>query len=688
MKFMDILLRKPSPDPKVNKAFSVASTVLTAAAIAYISYFFSFPIPVAAVSAVSVVALLFVLKPHKLLSTPLTFHLIGVLLSAYLTMRFLSFVKSSGVKSVFISISIFLGLLFLSELVLYILVSLLMDEPHPKRFFKSFVSVFALLFTMLVYIPSETFFNNFKDFDFCYVDFAPYFFIVALVISILAALVMCEITEKLYHVFCCVFCGLLLGVYCQCTFMNKDLSAVIGEKMDWAALKTRSIINAFIWIGLMILPFVIRFVCKHIKALGSTVRENSVVFVSGFIGAMQLLSIVIMMFTTQASLYHSSKYMLTAQEQFVVSKNKNVITFIIDMADQKFFEKALDENPEKFECLKDFTCYTNTCMVYDSTALSIPQMLSGTTKLPEDNLDKWLSETWSEDPCKSFYSRLHENNYKVNVFGNFAHSYDVFKDSFDNVDVVEPSDIKVNRYDLLSDVDQMSLYRWMPLGLKKHFEPDQSIGNRAVMINDQCIMDNKEYLSKLDLKTSDDDKNYFIVEHLNGTHMIEKHIADETNDCLDILNKYIAQLKTLGVYDDSVIIITADHGEHYAFDDMPIWYIKPAGAHGTETQTCSAPIWHTDYVATCLDTAGLLQDGEEELFGRSIYQIDENEQRQRLVFQRSQFSYTGKVNFKRYSEASHPGALFGYYFTGTKEDLVKHEENDPPDVLIELDSPY
>ena len=121
---------------------------------------------------------------------------------------------------------------------------------------------------------------------------------------------------------------------------------------------------------------------------------------------------------------------------------------------------------------------------------------------------------------------------------------------------------------------------------------------------------------------------------------------------------------------------------------MPIWYIKPAGAHGTETQTCSAPIWHTDYVATCLDTAGLLQDGEEELFGRSIYQIDENEQRQRLVFQRSQFSYTGKVNFKRYSEASHPGALFGYYFTGTKEDLVKHEENDPPDVLIELDSPY
>ncbi|MBP0974999.1 MAG: hypothetical protein J6P20_02940, partial [Oscillospiraceae bacterium] len=89
--------------------------------------------------------------------------------------------------------------------------------------------------------------------------------------------------------------------------------------------------------------------------------------------------------------------------------------------------------------------------------------------------------------------------------------------------------------------------------------------------------------------------------------------------------------------------------------------------------------------ATVLAAAGLSEEGDEAIFGRSIFAIPEDEQRTRLVFQRKPFSNIDKIEWKRYSANSYAGTLFGYYFTGTKDDLAQHELNDPPDLVLETD---
>ena len=83
----------------------------------------------------------------------------------------------------------------------------------------------------------------------------------------------------------------------------------------------------------------------------------------------------------------------------------------------------------------------------------------------------------------------------------------------------------------------------------------------------------------------DKNSNYFIVQHLQGTHLFttdefgynkEDATLEETaKGCMVVMEEYINQLKQLGVYDDATIIITADHGR--ASDSQVIFYIKEAG---------------------------------------------------------------------------------------------------------------
>lgn len=64
-------------------------------------------------------------------------------------------------------------------------------------------------------------------------------------------------------------------------------------------------------------------------------------------------------------------------------------------------------------------------------------------------------------------------------------------------------------------------------------------------------------------------------------------LYQQTAGDLNMITEYIGQLKKLGIYDDTTIIITADHGitgtlEELDYERMPSLFIKPAGTDDTE----------------------------------------------------------------------------------------------------------
>lgn len=685
MKLLSLPLKRVKPSPKNQLVTGIVLGVLFAVSAFCLAYYRDISLVIPAAGCPLLLFPFYKFKLYRLFwENPLLYHLFCLLGGFFIGSQHLGFADSPQIDKMMLTLAGgFFFTLFLLELILGVILKFGMDEPRPKNFLKAFAVSFSLLFTALVYLPSETYLNNYENFNYVYLDFAPYIFIRAMIIALVVSLAACAFKPKPFNVLLCLGTGLTLCLYCQYMFMNSDMPSSLGDPVDWDSLKTKAIINAVIWVVILLVPLAFYLITSRIKALKKNKAvQNAPAAAASLIGGIQLLSLIIMLFTTKAALFGTDQYVFSNKEQFVVSSNKNVITFILDMADKKFFDEAYEEDPEKFEFLHDFTYYTNTAMMYDSTILSIPQMLTGTKDLPKDNgYNEWLQNAWKCDSCEEFYKRLHENNYTVNAYGSFG-NYNYMPGKVDNCEKLDKDDITINSEELYNSVNDMSAFRYLPLALKKDYEPDGHTINDSVERENECIMDNYQYIDSLKLKKSDTDKNYFIVEHLHGSHYADT--AAGTSSSLDLLKKYTDQLKELGVYDDAVIIITADHGQHSAKDNFPIWYIKPANAHNDEMQYSTAPISLTDYLATCLDTAGLKKDGDEELFGRSIYDIKEDEQRERLVFERTKLQFTGTVNGKHWYELTEKGNLFGYYFTGDIDDFVNRIDSGPPDIFIAL----
>ena len=665
--------------------------LLFCASSVFMGIFFEIPMPAVIIEVILLCFLFFRIKlDTKIIKLPVIYHFIALLAFAYLSTAFYHYADGTKLYVIFFSAACGIFFFSLIEIVSSAILSFLSDGAHPESFLKAMAVIFPLLFTVIIYIPSETYFINSKDFLFVFFDFAPYIIIKAVVFTLITSVAACALSSKVFRVFSALTTGLTLCVYCQYIFMNSDLPSFLGTPPDWSSMHAKIVINLVIWILLLLLPLAFILLSGRIKAIsGNKIACNAHVLAGLFIGGIQLISLVTLIITSDRSLSIHEKYMLNNKEQFVVSGNKNVITFILDASDRHYFDDVYEQEPERFDFLNDFTYYNNACMMFDATYLSIPQMLSGAVDPPENDIDTWVNKCWSSERCTSFYSRLHDADYKVNVFGDFSSEYKAYSESFDNCEFQTEDSIKIKHKKLYSELNALSAYRYMPMLLKSSFFGDVEELNRSIEFSNECIMDNKQYLSSLKLGKAKNDKNYFIVEHLNGTHTFSGGtVTERVYDCLDILKEYTDQLKEMGLYDSSVIIITGDHGKHYGKDNVPIWYIKGANEHHDRMQTSSAPIHHTDYLATCIDAAGLKQSGDDDLLGRSIFDIPENEKRKRLVFQRYGFEYEGDIDFKRCVDPGHKGAAYGYYFTGNREDLVKRENAGPPDIVLELNDMY
>jgi len=127
------------------------------------------------------------------------------------------------------------------------------------------------------------------------------------------------------------------------------------------------------------------------------------------------------------------------------------------------------------------------------------------------------------------------------------------------------------------------------------------------------------------------------VYHLFGSHVPYDLTAEATRSitptdavtatkgCFAIVFEYAAQLRELGVYDNTTIIITGDHGlprEGFEQRDrdmqspvLTALLIKPAGAEATAAQSNNAPVNHDNLRPYVLKVAGLdYQDFGQEYF--------------------------------------------------------------------------
>lgn len=288
---------------------------------------------------------------------------------------------------------------------------------------------------------------------------------------------------------------------------------------------------------------------------------------------------------------------LSGGDQFEVSKNKNIITIVLDAADTQYVTELLKSNPSAFEGLKDFTLYTNTCSVFDSTFQSFTQIYSGIETLPIHKVAPWNEEAWGSEKAKGFYERFHKAGYKMNFY----------------------VDANWELRHLIGKADNLA-WSEEPLSERDFYHVNYSFN-----------------LQIDTMKLAEDEYNRFNVYHLWGAHSPTDMdtFTEQMEYLFGIVNHFTDKLKELGVYDNSTIIIMGDHGSHDLYNypnSTPLFMIKEAGKTNDEIKTTSAPIYFADLMSTYLINAEIYNEAtDKELYGSSIYDFNENSVRERTA---------------------------------------------------------
>lgn len=559
-----------------------------------------------------------------------------------------------------------------------------MKKNKASDFFTSMCVVLLPIISYIILGPLEIYCGNRKDFAFKMSDFLFYFILIGVIICVGYSLLLMFLPKKVQGIInTLIFCFGFLS-YIENMFLNTKLSDVNGNPMDWSTIGAYFYVNAVIWGVVLVLIIAASILLK--KYWEKIIRYGAL-----FLVAIQLIAAVSLIVPVAVSSEDKSGLLdlnMSGENQFTVGGDTNIIIFVLDTLGTTQLNEALTEYPDILEGFEDFTFYTNADCHYYCTFPSMTHILTGVEFDFDSESGEWLDNAWSSDRANDFYDELHKLGYTAELFSSDVKyqygSYDNLYGKFDNIVY---SETEVNNKELLYLLGKLSAYRYLPYVLKPYFEVLTLEFSDVVSIigTENVCEDNSSYysiLSEKGLTVSNKNDRMFIIEHLFGTHQpyttdadgsyVEESTVNATvAGCFNIVKSYIAELKRLNVYDNSVIIVTADHGSWFGCDPQPIYGVKLAGTIQQNITYNNSPISHDDFQATILDILG----EDYSKYGTSIYDWNENDRRERTVYMRMTDEQYPDV------QGSSFNVYYGYNYS-TDINELNNTVADGPDIIV------
>lgn len=337
------------------------------------------------------------------------------------------------------------------------------------------------------------------------------------------------------------------------------------------------------------------------------------------------------------------KAYLTSQGLTEVSNGKNVIIFLIDRFDVSYYQDAIKKTPDFFNGLRGFTYFNDNISLYSRTFPGVPSMITGVEDDFSSDMNGYFNKAYG---TSAFLHDLKANDYKIKLYIQNYYCYrdgTPFYGMADNFSVA--TDYKItDRGALVGNMLALSAYRYLPTALKGAVNISSASFYGIVDYNGEAPMyeldDCGVYEAiKENGLSFDESENSYIFIHLSGCHdpftmasdgsRTEKGSPEESlYGCFNMIYDYIEELKRLGVYDDSTIIITGDHPR--ARDDAEIpsqprqtaLFVKISGAPDEPLKYSSAQVSQANLIPTIIKSAGIKTEND---YGKTYYEISEGE---------------------------------------------------------------
>ena len=512
-----------------------------------------------------------------------------------------------------------------------------LEKTEYNEALKKAVPIIGLLVIMIgIYYPNELYLNNLEDFQ------PPYgqYFLILLIGSLLigALIVVCSMLffpKKVYNISLLVIFGIDVAGYLQSMFLNGKLQSLTGEEQVWQT--GQKVVNIVIWLAII---GVIVFLGYKKDTLAKLYRTICVYLI-----LIQVVTLGYLFFTTDRS-GSNNQAAMTTEGSLELAKGNNILIFILDRFDITVLEKLIAEDEEFFSPLSDFTMYNNMTSEFSRTGRAIPYLLTCTPWY--DGVEKgteWDYPNYAYGNS-NLLETIRSKNYNIGLYSLLMHlPNDV------NEYAVNYSDNVERKYDELKTMKTMwrtSLYRIVPFMYKSQYSYYTSDIRELIDSDNIWSIENDlpfyNNIVKTGLSINEDYENAFRFYHMRGAHepfqMSEdlkydstgrnSSIYSQSKGSLKIVYEYLRQLKELGKYDDSLIIITSDHGQGINYSKEtnmpnmtsgPICMIKEPNEHSDTMKVNDKPVSQEQIKPTLFKAIGV--DWKE--YGKTFDEITDSD---------------------------------------------------------------
>ncbi len=485
-----------------------------------------------------------------------------------------------------------------------------------------------LIFTFAIYMPSSLFISNIDDFALDYIKIVPLIALVSVAVLVIIYIIGLIIPiKRLFYSYVLLVFSLALGFYIQGNFLNPAFNSLNGKEIAWSEYKINGIISIIAWILVFVVPQVVYAIKENIMSL--IVKWGSL-----FVTAMQLVSLVVLLLTTHKVV--SNDFAVTKNGEFELSSKNNTIMFVVDTLDASWFEDMLLPNEEYKKSLKDFTYFDDAVAGGSPTVLGIPTLLTG--KIDMD-ASRDTSEYYKDAyESSSLFADMQKSNCNVKLFTEFYYLDYCDKNSVDNLKMEQKYVISSRRGFMECLYKFVSFYA-MPQFLKQNFWLYSGEFNQYITLEDNTSnlykLDDAQFYQDFKEKgiTTQNDKDTFVMYHLNGAH--SPYVMDENAQAVPsdsigvdsqirgifkIIKEYMDELKAKGIYDSSTIIITADHGGIDLYSN-PAILVKERNANHDEMVVSDSKITFTNVNNTIASST--LKDSSA--YGENVFEVGDKQ---------------------------------------------------------------
>lgn len=476
------------------------------------------------------------------------------------------------------------------------------------------------------------------------VDVLPVIVGMFLLVWILLAAVACLFKKRAFAVVVAVVFSVALSCYTQALFMNVGLPQADGGVVHWDDYTTITVLSAAAWLALIALSVVAVIRYPRKAQMGFCLVALALVVVQGagvaslFVGE------------SGASNVAGRTMMVSEKGLLDVSAKTNVVEFVLDNYDTALLEQAVSEEPEMFDGFEGFTWFKDSAGSMIPTRYGNVFLLTGVLPREDEPFSAFLANRYARSP---YLGDIRKAGYDVGVYSDtlgeqYLSADEAIQHLYRYTSNIAPLDRDVMDVPATAaSLLRCALYRdlpWLvkPLAWFYTDEVNRSMfgSGRAASDKTPYLMDDGSLLSRLrteGLSTNDQDASYRYI-HVIGAHdpfsldrngeevgVGNSNPLDQAIGSMKIVETYINELKQLGVYDQTTVIVTTDHGSWWCQEGeidqpkSPIVLFKPAasvaGGRDKPLTVSESPVSAGDILATVEEVIGAPNSAS---FGESL----------------------------------------------------------------------